>query len=216
VRVRKPDGHSPRQVAGAAAEFEDPRRSRDCRRLTRQFLRDPRLDARRAVISWRRRSETPRDLLLAITHARISLATSAGFVKGNACPPDNHSTGKVLTAMRVIAAGTIASSSPSIKRTPLQKADVPAGTFEVITGTAEIAANTNIGRHSHPGIETGYVLEGELTLLVEGQPPLSLKPGDSYKVPERAIHDARSGDKPAKVLAVYVVEKGKPLATAAE
>jgi len=105
---------------------------------------------------------------------------------------------------------------PAIKRTPLQKADVPAGTFEVITGTAEIAANTNIGRHSHPGIETGYVLEGELTLLVEGQPPLSLKPGDSYKVPERAIHDARSGDKPAKVLAVYVVEKGKPLATAAE
>lgn len=106
--------------------------------------------------------------------------------------------------------------APAIKRTPLQKADVPAGTYEVITGTAEIAANTNIGRHSHPGIETGYLLEGELTLLVEGQPPLKLNPGDSYKIPERAIHDARSGDKPAKVLAVYVVEKGKPLASAAE
>ena len=107
-------------------------------------------------------------------------------------------------------------SPPAIKRTPLQKADVPAGTYEVVTGTAEIAANTNIGRHSHPGIETGYVLEGELTLLVEGQPPQRLKPGDSYKIPERAIHDARSGDKPAKVLAVYIVEKGKPLASAAE
>ncbi|HXU67152.1 MAG TPA: cupin domain-containing protein [Casimicrobiaceae bacterium] len=105
---------------------------------------------------------------------------------------------------------------PSIKRTPLQKADVPAGTYEVITGTAEIGPNTNIGRHSHPGIETGYVLEGEMTLLVDGQPPLKLKPGDSYKVPERAIHDARTGSAPAKVLAVYVVEKGKPLATAAK
>jgi quercetin dioxygenase-like cupin family protein len=110
----------------------------------------------------------------------------------------------------------LSASPPAIKRTPLQKADVPAGTYEVVTGTAEIAANTNIGRHSHPGIETGYVLEGELTLLVEGQPPQRLKPGDSYKIPERAIHDARSGDKPAKVLAVYIVEKGKPLASAAE
>ena len=106
--------------------------------------------------------------------------------------------------------------TPAIKRTPLQKAEVPSGSYEVVTGTAEIAANTNIGRHSHPGIETGYVLDGELTLLVDGQPPLELRPGDSYKVPERAIHDARSGAKPAKVLAVYIVEKGKPLATAAE
>ena len=117
------------------------------------------------------------------------------------------------TAVAQHAAGAPA---PAIKRTPLQTVDVPAGSYEAITGTAEIAANTNIGRHMHPGIETGYVLDGELTLLVEGQPPLKLKPGDSYKIPPNAIHDARSGDKPAKVLAVYIVQKGKPLATAAE
>jgi len=116
----------------------------------------------------------------------------------------------------VVAAQQPGAATPAIKRTPLQKADVPTGTYEVITGTAEIAPNTNIGRHSHPGIETGYVLEGEMTLLVEGQPPLALKPGDSYKVPEHAIHDARTGSSPAKVLAVYIVEKGKPLATSAE
>lgn len=106
--------------------------------------------------------------------------------------------------------------APAIKRTPLQKVDVPGANYEAITGIAEIAANTNIGRHTHPGAETGYVMDGELTLLVDGQPPLKLKPGDSYKVPPRAIHDARSGDKPAKVLAVYIVEKGKPLASPAE
>ena len=116
----------------------------------------------------------------------------------------------------VVAAQQTGAPASAIKRTPLQKADVPAGTYEVITGTAEIAPNTNIGRHSHPGIETGYVLEGEMTLLVDGQPPLKLKPGDSYKVPERTIHDARTGNGPAKVLAVYIVEKGKPLATSAE
>ena len=69
--------------------------------------------------------------------------------------------------------------------------------------------------HTHPGPESGYLLEGEFTLLVDGQPSLLLKAGDSYKVPSGAIHDARSGDKGAKVIATYVVEKGKPLASPA-
>src|SRR5690349_22116355 len=104
-----------------------------------------------------------------------------------------------------------------IKRTLLQKVDVPGSSnYETVTGIAEIAPNVNIGRHTHPGAETGYVLEGELTLLVDGQPPLKLKAGDSYKVPPRAIDDGRSGQSPAKVLAVYIVEKGKPLAAPAD
>ena len=109
-----------------------------------------------------------------------------------------------------------AAAAPPIKRIPLQKFDVPGDHDEVITGIAEIAPNVNIGRHTHPGAESGYVLEGELTLFVEGQPPVKLKPGDSYKIPPRAVHDARSGETPAKVLAVYVVERGKPLATPAD
>ena len=64
-------------------------------------------------------------------------------------------------------------------------------------------------------VVAGYVMEGDLTLLVEGKPPLALKPGDSYQIPLNAIHDARSGEKGAKVLAVYIVERGKPLATPA-
>jgi quercetin dioxygenase-like cupin family protein len=107
-------------------------------------------------------------------------------------------------------------AAPPIKRIPLQKLDVPGDNYEVITGIAEIAPNVNIGRHTHPGLETGYLMEGELTLLVEGHAPLKLKPGDSYKIPPRAVHDAHSGAAPAKVLAVYIVEKGKPLATPAD
>ncbi len=110
--------------------------------------------------------------------------------------------------------GAPAQSAP-IKRTLLQKVDVPGTNYETVTGIAEIAANVNIGRHTHPGPETGYVIEGDFTLLVDGAPPLALKPGDSYKVPPGAIHDARTGERPAKVLAVYVVEKGKPLASPA-
>lgn len=105
-------------------------------------------------------------------------------------------------------------SSP-IKRTLLQKVDVPGTNYEAVTGIAEIIPNVNIGRHTHPGAETGYVMDGELTLLVEGKSPVALKAGDSYQVPVGAIHDARTGDKGAKILAVYIVERGKPLASPA-
>jgi len=106
----------------------------------------------------------------------------------------------------------LAQQTQTIKRTPLQKFDVPGTNYETVIGIAEIAPNVNVGRHTHPGPESGYVLEGDFTLLVEGQPPLPLKAGDSYKVPSGAIHDARTGDKGARVIATYVVEKGKPLA----
>ena len=128
---------------------------------------------------------------------------------------------KSLLAACVVAAfamsiAVYAQAPAPIKRTPLQKVDVPGSTtMEVITGIAEIMPNVNIGRHTHAGAETGYLIEGQLTLLVEGKPPLDLKPGDSYQVPLNAVHDARSGQAGAKVLAVYVVEKGKPLATPA-
>ena len=128
-----------------------------------------------------------------------------------------------LAALVCLASsGPIAAQSPPatasptpIKRTILQKVDVPTANYEAITGIAEISPNVNIGRHTHFGPETGYVMEGELVLLVDGKPPQQVKTGESYQVAPGAPHDARSGEKGAKVLAVYVVEKGKPLATPA-
>jgi quercetin dioxygenase-like cupin family protein len=103
----------------------------------------------------------------------------------------------------------------NIKRTPLQKFDVPGANYEAVMGLAEIAPNANIGRHTHPGIEGGYLIEGGMTLMVEGQPPKEIKPGDSWQIPPGTIHDAKAGAGGAKVIASYVVEKGKPLASPA-
>ena len=58
----------------------------------------------------------------------------------------------------------------TIKRTPLQKFDVPGTSYETVIGIAEIAPNVNIGRHTHPGPESGYMLDGEMVLLIDGQP----------------------------------------------
>ena len=81
---------------------------------------------------------------------------------------------------------------------------------------AEVPAGGAAGRHTHPGIETGYVLEGELNLLIDGQPEKTLKAGDSYQIPAGVVHDAKAhGDKAMKVLGVYVVDKTKPLASPA-
>ena len=71
-----------------------------------------------------------------------------------------------------------------------------------------------IGHHTHPGPESGYLLEGEFVLMLDGQPPQPLKAGESYRIPSGAIHDAKSGAGGAKILAVYIVRKGEPLAQA--
>src|SRR5438445_12831385 len=123
---------------------------------------------------------------------------------------------KILLGLTVVAfagAGVAIAQQTGIKRTPLQKLDFPAG-YTTVTAIAEIPAGGAAGRHTHPGIETGYVLEGEGDLIIEGQSTKHLKPGDSWAIPAGTIHDAKvSGDKPLKIMAIYIVEKDKPLAT---
>jgi quercetin dioxygenase-like cupin family protein len=108
---------------------------------------------------------------------------------------------KLLLGLAVVAvagASVAIAQQTGIKRTPLQKLDFPAG-YNTITAIAEVPAGGAAGRHTHPGAETGYVLEGELELLIDGQPPMKIKAGESYQIPEGAIHDAKAGDKPFKV-----------------
>jgi quercetin dioxygenase-like cupin family protein len=102
----------------------------------------------------------------------------------------------------------------NIKRTPLQDIDFPAG-YHIVTVIAEIAPNVTAGRHTHPGVDTGYVLDGTGTLIVEGKPDQALKAGDSYAVPAGIPHDVKSGPNGFKIMAAYIVEKGKAVATPA-
>ena len=127
-----------------------------------------------------------------------------------------------MTAKRFALAGALvalavaaAAQAPAIKRQLLQRIDVP-DNRETILGVAEIPAGGAAGRHTHFGVEVGYVLEGSTSLEIEGEAPRLLRAGDSYVIPAGKVHDAKVvGDGPAKVIATYVVEKGKPLATPA-
>jgi len=118
-----------------------------------------------------------------------------------------------VTAQQQLPAMT--QQTATIKRTPLQKFDVPGTSYETVIGMAEIVPNVNVGRHTHPGPESGFMLEGEMVLLIEGQPAKTVKVGESYQVPSGAIHDAKTGPNGAKVIATYVVRKGEPVASPA-
>ncbi len=112
------------------------------------------------------------------------------------------------------AVGTVALAQSQYKRAILQRADVTgAEAKECVFGSAELPPGTNIGKHIHHGFELGYVTGGEAELTVEGEPPRRVKEGDSWRIDALRPHDARSvGTTPFKVVAAWVVEKGKPLA----
>ena len=115
-----------------------------------------------------------------------------------------------------IAAGTLLAQASGLTRTIVGKADVSVPGREAVVARVEVAPGARAGRHTHPGDEISYVIEGEATLLVDGQPPRQVKAGESFVIPAGTVHDAHNnGSSPIKLVGVYVVEKGKPLATPA-
>jgi quercetin dioxygenase-like cupin family protein len=114
------------------------------------------------------------------------------------------------------AAAALLGQNPGIKRTIVERKDVSVPNREAVIARVELAPGASAGRHTHPGEEISYVIAGEGELLIEGQPPRRFKAGDGFVVPSGAIHDARNtGTVPIELSAVYLVEKGKPMATPA-
>lgn len=93
----------------------------------------------------------------------------------------------------------------------LNKIDGPVEGFETVIVEIDVPADLVIGRHSHPGVETTYVLEGSGELTVDGEASRVVARGEAFQVPLGRIHSVKIGDKDAKVCSVLVVEKGKPL-----
>src|SRR5271170_1935496 len=103
--------------------------------------------------------------------------------------------------------------APGLWRTDLQRQDLSVPGREVVQSRVDIDPEAPLVKHTHPGEEIIYVLEGSLEYQVEGQAPVTLKAGDVYFVPAEAIHTAKNvGSGNAAELSTYVVEKGKPLA----
>ena len=66
----------------------------------------------------------------------------------------------------------VAARAQGITRQLMQTTDFPAG-YTTVTGIATITAGSCAGSHIHPGLETSYMLEGEIILKIDGKPTKS-------------------------------------------
>jgi quercetin dioxygenase-like cupin family protein len=119
-----------------------------------------------------------------------------------------------LTGALGLGLSQLQAQQPGFSRAVLQTQDLSTPGQNAVVARAEFAPGAAAGKHTHPGEELGYILEGSLQLEIDGKPPATLKAGDVFFVPAGVPHDGRNvGTVPAKVLATYVVEKGKPVAS---
>jgi len=122
--------------------------------------------------------------------------------------------GLVLAASVGFAQTITPPTKDPIKRMHLQKTEYPDG-HVIHMVLVEFEPGALVARHTHPGVETSFVLEGELQLAIEGKAPMVIKAGESFAVPASTPHEGKAGAKTTRVLVTYVVDKTKPVATPA-
>ncbi|RUT67844.1 cupin domain-containing protein [Flavobacterium cupreum] len=121
-------------------------------------------------------------------------------------------TVSALSFLALIITSTAAAQQSGIKRTDLQRYDLSVPGYETVQARIDFDAHTAFGKHSHPGEEVIYVLDGQLEYEVEGQSPVTLKAGEVLFIPAGVVHSARNNSHAkASELATYIVEKGKPV-----
>ena len=105
-------------------------------------------------------------------------------------------TARFAATALLINAGALppqaAIAQTGIKRTDLQRHDLGRTGREAIQVRVDFDPGAAFGKHTHPGEEIIYVLEGSLEYDVEGKPPVTLKAGDVFFVPAGTIHAARN------------------------
>jgi quercetin dioxygenase-like cupin family protein len=120
----------------------------------------------------------------------------------------------IIGSALVLLAAAPNAQQPGFTRALLQDQVLSVPGRHAVVARAEFVPGGQAGKHTHPGEELGYVVEGTLELTIEGQPPKTLKAGDVFFVPAGVVHDGRNtGSGKAVVLATYIVETGKPVAT---
>jgi quercetin dioxygenase-like cupin family protein len=126
-------------------------------------------------------------------------------------------TRTILAGLVLLAcSGIAAAQAPGLTRTVITKADVSVPGREAVVARVELAPGAVAAWHTHPGDEISYIDQGEVTLLMAGQPARKVAAGEGFVIPAGTVHSARNdGATAAKLTGVYVVEKGKPLASPA-
>ncbi|MDL5206071.1 cupin domain-containing protein [Streptomyces sp. ALI-76-A] len=101
-----------------------------------------------------------------------------------------------------------------VTRTLLQDNPSPAKGWKTVQTLVEIPRRKESGRHSHPGVEVGYIVRGDVSMEFDDGTTLRLRTGDPFFIPSDTIHNARNiGRTTTMMLSTYVVDETKPLVT---
>lgn len=122
----------------------------------------------------------------------------------------------LTTGFAIAALVTVAAQQTGFRRTPLQQGELSIPGYDAVSALAELDPNAQSGRHTHPGEEIAYIAQGPVVLEIDGQPARTLQTGEAVLIKKGAIHNVKNtGTATAKVVANWVVEHGKPVATPA-
>jgi quercetin dioxygenase-like cupin family protein len=124
--------------------------------------------------------------------------------------------GATLVGLVALSVPPIPASAqePTVQRKVLLTHDLAIPGYQTVMAAVEIPPGGREGRHTHPGAVVVYIQEGVLTFDYEGNPTMTYKAGDSFFIEAGKIHEGiNKGTSPVKVIATFVVEKGKPLTT---
>jgi len=126
---------------------------------------------------------------------------------------------RILTAivLAAVLSPTALAQQPTVERKVLVQEDLTTNPgYQVVLVAVTIPVGGREGRHMHPGTLVGQVLEGALTLEQEGRPSVTYKAGESILVEPGRVHEGiNKGSVPIRIVATFIVEKGKPLSTQA-
>lgn len=127
-----------------------------------------------------------------------------------------------LAAITAVALCTLAAppanAEPGVTRTELQRVPAPFPGFDIVQTRSEIPVGVDSGMHSHPGPETGYILQGSVDIIFSGnaeaEPDHHYQQGDPVQIPAGAVHNVRNvGEVPVFMLSTYVIDASQPLVT---
>ena len=152
--------------------------------------------------------------IIPVTSLALAMMLSAGAVSAQTAA--SHGVAVSGSGDR-----TMASSEPSrddlaskLVRREVQRSPSSIPGREIVQVETLIPAGIESGWHAHPGEEVGYIIAGQVEMMVQGRANVVLHAGDGFLIPPRTPHNARDlGPETGRMLSTYIVETDQPIAT---
>ena len=120
----------------------------------------------------------------------------------------------LCAAMSLVATGAEAQGQ-GFTRKLISKTPGPSGNLVTVQAEGIIDPGFLVPRHTHPGVESGFLIVGSGSLIVAGQPDRMMSAGESYVIPTEVPHAFQNGQTEARLFSTYVVDGTKPLTSPA-